>query len=107
MHPARCPPASAAVDLLQLPNVGPAMAADFHLLGYHSTQSLRQADPYMLYQALCQQTGVRHDPCVLDVFIAVAHYLQQDEALPWWHFTAQRKAALAARAVGSAWPLVQ
>lgn len=107
MHPARCPPASEAVDLLQLPNVGAAMAADFHLLGHHSPQSLRHADPYLLYQALCQQTGKRHDPCVLDVFIAVTHYLQQDQALPWWHFTAQRKAELATRSVGSAWPLVQ
>lgn len=107
MHPARCPPASEAIDLLQLPNVGPAMAADFHLLGHDNPQSLRQADPYLLYQALCQQSGKRHDPCVLDVFIAVTHYLQQDQALPWWHFTAQRKAELTSRAVGPAWPLVQ
>jgi len=52
MHPARCPPASEAVHLLQLPNVGPAMAADFSLLGHHSQRSQRQADPYLLYMSV-------------------------------------------------------
>ncbi|NWK79096.1 helix-hairpin-helix domain-containing protein [Aquitalea sp. LB_tupeE] len=94
MNPLRCPPASLARTLLQLPNVGPAMAADLRLLGHTSPHSLTAADPYRLYAQLCQQTGVHHDPCVLDVFIAVCHYLQHDEALPWWHFTAARKQKL-------------
>ena len=95
MKPQRCPPARQVSSLLQLPNVGPAMAADLRLLGHSSPQSLLGADPYRLYAQLCQQTGVRHDPCVLDVFISICHYLQHDEALPWWHFSATRKQMLA------------
>lgn len=91
MKPQRCPPARQVSSLLQLPNVGPAMAADLRLLGHGTVHSLVGADPYRLYAQLCRQTGVRQDPCVLDVFISVCHYLQHDEALPWWHFTAARK----------------
>jgi hypothetical protein len=106
MKPQRCPPASLACTLLQLPNVGPAMAADLRLLGHATPQSLGGADPYRLYAQLCLQTGVRQDPCVLDVFISICHYLQHDEALPWWHFTAVRKQKLAEDAAAAV-PLVQ
>jgi hypothetical protein len=45
----------------------------------------------VLYQALCAKTGERHDPCVLDTFMAATDFMRGAAALPWWHYTAQRK----------------
>lgn len=74
-----------------LPNVGPAGAKDFELLGYTTPDQLRAVDPLELYQALCLATGVRQDPCVLDVFMSVTSFLQGDSPEPWWYFTEKRK----------------
>ncbi len=74
-----------------LPNVGPAAAKDFELLGFTEPSQLLGADPMDLYTALCRATGVRQDPCVLDVFISVTHFLGGGPPLPWWNFTEQRK----------------
>jgi hypothetical protein len=38
---------------------------------------------------------VRHDPCVLDVFISVTRFMAGDAPQPWWAYTAQRKQLLA------------
>ena len=75
-----------------LPNIGPATAADFHLLGITSAEQLKGRDPWALYDELCHITGKRHDPCVLDVFIATVRFVEGAPALPWWHYTAARKA---------------
>ena len=61
-------------SLTDLPNVGPATAADLRLLGITRPADLAQADPFALYQALCQQTATRHDPCVLDVFMSITDF---------------------------------
>lgn len=74
-----------------LPNIGPAMAKDFELLGYSAPPQLYGADPLELYHALCIATGTRQDPCVLDVFMSVTSFLQGEPAEPWWHFTEKRK----------------
>lgn len=42
-------------------------------------------------------TGVRHDPCVIDVFLAATRFMGGEPAKPWWHYTAERKRALAGR----------
>lgn len=77
--------------LEQLPNIGPAMAADLRLLGIHRPGDLARCAPLSLYQALCAATGARHDPCVLDTFIAAVRFAQGGPALPWWRHTAERK----------------
>ena len=77
-----------------IPNVGPATAGDFETLGLRSPAELAQCDAYALYQRLCAVTGVRHDPCVIDVFLAVIDFMNGAPARPWWHYTAQRKHAL-------------
>ncbi len=77
--------------LEDLPNIGKAMAADLHLIGIRTPQQLIGRDPFKLYEALCKKTGVRHDPCVLDVFISIVRFMDGGEALPWWSFTAERK----------------
>lgn len=74
-----------------LPNVGPAMAKDFQLLGFTGPRDLAGADPFALYRLLCSVTGSRQDPCVLDVFMSVVHFMDGGTAKPWWHFTEQRK----------------
>jgi hypothetical protein len=74
-----------------LPNVGPAMAGDLELLGFSHPAQLAGADPLQLYESLCRATGERQDPCVLDVFLSITHFLAGGPAQPWWHYTEQRK----------------
>jgi hypothetical protein len=81
----------------QLPNVGAATAGDFRQLGFDSPQQLIGQDPYALYDRLCAITGLRQDPCVIDVFIATTRFMAGDVKAPWWAYTAERKATLAAR----------
>lgn len=83
--------ASQAIRLQDIPNIGPAMVEDFKLLGIDLPAQLQRADPLSLYQRLCKITGTRHDPCVLDTFISAVRFMQGGPALPWWHYTAERK----------------
>jgi Pathogenicity locus len=83
-------------DLLRLRNIGPAMRYDLALLGIDSVARLARCDADDLYLALLHRTGRRHDPCVWDTFAAAIHQAQTGEALPWWHFTHERKARQAA-----------
>jgi hypothetical protein len=77
--------------LEQLPNIGPSLAADLRRLGIVHPRELAARDPFTLYRGLCQATGRRQDPCVLDTFIAVVDFMQGGPARPWWSYTAQRK----------------
>jgi Pathogenicity locus len=83
--------AGECLALEQLPNVGPAMAADLRLLGIQAPQSLKGRDGLQLYRALCQATGQRHDPCVLDTLLAVVDFMNGAPPAPWWAYTKQRK----------------
>ncbi len=74
-----------------LPNVGPATAKDFELLGFRSPDDLKGSDPLGLYNALSRLTGSYQDPCVLDVFMSVTDFLAGNPPKPWWDFTDQRK----------------
>lgn len=84
--------------LEQLPNVGKATAGDLRLLGIDTPQQLVGRDPYQLYEQLCDVTGQRHDPCMMDVFIAATRFMGGEPATPWWTYTDERKATIAARA---------
>jgi Pathogenicity locus len=77
--------------LEQLPNVGPAMAADLRQLGILHPRELAHRDPFVLYQSLCAATGQRQDPCVLDTLMAVTDFMRGAKPAPWWAYTAQRK----------------
>jgi hypothetical protein len=85
---------SAYAELTQLPNIGPAGAADLRLLGISSPVDLRGRDPYAMYESLCRLTGQRQDPCVIDVFISAVRFMDGAPAKPWWRYTAERKARL-------------
>lgn len=72
------------------------MLRDFELLGVKSVADLARRSPEKLYLTLCDTTGTRQDPCVLDVFrCAVAQ--AKDPELPaeqrnWWYWSRLRKA---------------
>ena len=87
--------------LEDIPNIGPSIAADLRQLGITSPAELLGRDPYALYDDLCRITGQRHDPCLLDTFIAAVRYMEGGPKTPWWKFTAERKRTLAARRSGS------
>jgi hypothetical protein len=78
--------------LEQMPNIGPAMAGDLRLLGIRAPRELAGRDPLSLYRELCARTGVRHDPCVLDTFIAAVRFAEGGPPTSWWAYTAERKA---------------
>ena len=83
--------------LTDLPNVGPAVAADLHRLGIDSPEQLKGRDAFALYDQLCSITGRRQGPCVIDVFLSITRFMDGDEARPWWAYTAERKAAMQQR----------
>ena len=91
--------AGAAQDVAALediPNVGPAVAADLRRLGITAPADLLGRDPYALYEDLCEKTGRRHDPCLLDTFIAAVRFMAGGPKKPWWAYSAERKRHLAA-----------
>ena len=83
--------AGACSELEQLPNIGPALAADLRLIGIRTPKDLRGRDPFVLYQQLCAATGCRQDPCVLDVFISLTRFADGEPPRTWWSYTAERK----------------
>lgn len=83
--------------LTDLPNVGSATARDLQLLGFNTPEMLVGQCPFEMYRQLCAKTGVRHDPCVIDVFMSITDFLKGSPARPWWAFTAARKRILANR----------
>ncbi len=78
-------------QLQRMPNVGPATAEDLLRLGITAPDDLIGRDPQVLYDTLCQIDGMRHDPCMLDVFTAVIAYAEGGPPTPWYEFTPARK----------------
>ena len=81
--------------LTTLRSVGKAVEKDFALLSINWVDELVGRDGLSLYNELCQKTGVRHDPCVLDVFRCAIAQAENPE-LPveqkdWWYWSAMRK----------------
>ena len=84
--------ADAAKQLQDIPNIGPAIADDLRALGIERPKQLIGKDPYALYRRMTGITGVRHDPCLCDCFIAAVRFMEGAPPMPWWHYTAERKA---------------
>lgn len=91
------PDRETVANLTELPNIGPAMAEDLRLLGVQHPKDLINKDPYRLFETLCRKTSKQHDPCVIDVFIAVVDFMEGGDAAPWWNYTAQRKKQLGSK----------
>ncbi len=77
--------------LTDLPNIGKAGAADLQLLGIKTPTDLIGKCPFAMHEALCEITGVQHDPCVIDVFMSVTRFMAGEDAQVWWAYTAERK----------------
>ncbi len=77
--------------LEELPNIGKAIGKDLRLIGIDHPRKLIGKSPFKLYEALCENTGKRHDPCVIDVFMSAVHFMEGGKPLPWWSFTKKRK----------------
>ena len=84
--------ASQALVLTDIPNIGKSIAQDLRGLGVNTPADVAAIDPTATYEALRTPMGARHDPCVLDTFLAAKDFMNGGPALPWWHFTPQRKA---------------
>ena len=83
--------ANLAKKFIDIPNIGPRMAADFEMLGFSKPSDLTGQDPFKLYREICAITGHRHDPCVLDTYMAAVDFMNGAPARGWWKYTAERK----------------
>jgi len=80
-------------ELTDLPNVGPQIASALFRIGIDRPVDLVGRERFEMYQALCKIDGVRHDPCVLDVFISLERFMAGEEPRVWWTFTGERKSS--------------
>lgn len=79
-------------ELQTIPNVGPAVARKLARLDVQRVEDLRGRDGEKLFERLCLLDGRRHDPCLLDTFVAAVDYANGGPARPWWEFSRERKA---------------
>lgn len=80
--------------LTDLPNIGKAMEKDLKTIGIYDPAQLIGKSAYHMYKELCKKIGRRQDPCVLDVFLSITHFMDGDDPKPWWYYTNERKACL-------------
>jgi hypothetical protein len=82
----------ATSDLRTIPNVGPAIARKLERLDVATVADLRGRDGEELFERLCALDGRRHDPCLLDTFVAAVDYANGGPPRPWWEYSRERKA---------------
>ena len=79
-----------SADLLQIPGVGPSIAADLQSLGIGEVAQLRGCDAEQLYARLCEEKGHKVDRCVLYVFRCAVYFAGEPkpdaELLKWWNW---------------------
>ena len=68
--------------LEDLMNVGRAVAGDLQLIGIKLPADLVGQDPHELFERLCRKTKQRHDPCMLDTFIAITRFAEGEPERP-------------------------
>ena len=78
--------------LTEIPNIGPAIARKLERIDVRGLDDLRGRDPEQLFERLCALDGRRHDPCLLDTFVAAVAYADGGPARPWWEHSRERKA---------------
>ena len=79
-------------DLTSVPNIGPAVARKLRRLGIEEPEDLAGQDGEELFERLCAMDGRRHDPCLLDTFVAAVAFADGGPPRPWWEFSRERKA---------------
>jgi hypothetical protein len=93
MHPGKVNRAHIK-QLTDLPNIGKAGEKDLIVLGITAPEQLVGRDAYAMYEELCDKTGTRHDPCVIDVFLSITRFMDGEAPRPWWDYTEERKRQL-------------
>ncbi len=88
---AKAKQASEVIKFTDIPNIGPVIERDFIFLKLKSPKDLQNKDAFTLYTKLSKGSGVRHDPCVLDTFIAAIDFMNGAPARPWYYYTKERK----------------
>jgi hypothetical protein len=78
--------------LLDIPNVGPAVARRLLALGVAGPDDLRGADPEELFERAGALAGRAQDPCLLDTFTAAVAFAETGDDRPWWAFSRERVA---------------
>lgn len=86
--------ASEVTQLEQIPNIGKSIANDLRMIGIVKPAQLKNQDGIGLYKKVNKLTGVRHDPCLADVFLAAVDFMNGGKSKPWWNFTSKRKLLL-------------
>ena len=83
-------------DFQRIPGIGPSMADDLWKLCYRSVAELRDEEPEVMYQRLCELSGAHVDRCVLYVFRCAVYFASNEardpELLKWWNWSDQRMA---------------
>ena len=85
---------TASSDLLELANVGPAVARYLEAVGITQTSQLAGRDAIDIYEEMCAAIGRRLDPCLLDTVMSAVEQADGGPARPWWDYTAERKRML-------------
>ncbi len=83
--------AADAKRLEDIPNVGMSTVKDLRGIGIDTPMQLKGNDGIELYHKLNKITGIRHDPCVADTFLAAVDFMNGGKAKPWWKFTNDRR----------------
>ena len=82
-------------ELQTIPNVGPAVARKLARVDIASVATCADATARSSSSASARSTRCRHDPCLLDTFVAAVDYANGAPARPWWEYSRERKARAA------------
>jgi hypothetical protein len=69
-------------EFRKIPGVGKQIAEDFWDIGLRSLTDLKNSDPEMLYQTLCNFQGIKVDRCMLYVFRCAVYYASNENHDP-------------------------
>jgi hypothetical protein len=79
-------------ELQSIPNIGPAVARKLERLDVTRVEDLCGSNGEDLFERLCALDGRRHDPCLLDTFVAAVDFANGAPPRPWWEYSRERKA---------------
>ena len=82
-------------QLKNLRGIGKKMLEDFDRLGVTSVSQLKSRDAEELYRRMCEISGQRQDPCVLDTYRSAIEQARNpdlpEEQRDWWYWSRVRK----------------
>jgi len=77
-----------------IPGIGKSIEGDLHRLGVYSIADLKDQDPQILYNRLCDYYGHLVDRCVLYVFREAVYFASNKEhdikKLKWWNWSDEK-----------------